>query len=107
MSEALFPGYEPELPPEVERLTDDRRRTLRQAAEVARGVHPLTRGPLHPEASREAVRGDAKGQPFTCGTCTHRIQRGYPKCDLSTMSRSAASDVRAWWPACVKYERDA
>lgn len=93
MTEQLFPGFEPEP---VEELSAGRRLTIRQHDDVERGVHPLMRGPLH--ADPEA----------TCGSCVHRIHRGhssgYPKCDLTTMSHSAASDVRAWWPACPKWE---
>lgn len=44
----------------------------------------------------------------TCGSCVHRVLTGhhnrtYPKCDLTAMSFSAASDCRAWWPACPKW----
>ena len=44
----------------------------------------------------------------TCGTCTHRILRGrhstYPKCDRGPITNGAATDVRAWWPACTRWE---
>jgi hypothetical protein len=117
----LFAGYEPPPPPVPEPpLSADRRRTLRQAADVARGVHPLTRGRLHPEASREASKDDPRGLPYTCGSCRFREviphhSRAFPKCtfgvtsetrywtDSPRISASAATDVRAWWPACVDY----
>ena len=103
--EPLFPGFEPPTPPPPRTdLSADRRRTLRQAAEIKAGRHPLTRGPLHAEADTSAHRDDGKKLPFRCGSCVHRVDRGWPKCDLSTMSASAASDVRAWWPACPSYE---
>lgn len=113
----LFPGYDEPASRDPE-LSADRRRTLRQAEQVAAGVHPLTRGRLHPQASREASRDDPKGLPFTCGTCPLRRPwgaHGYPKCELSVpgaptmaarfpyLTHSAATDVRAWWPACESY----
>lgn len=101
---------EPLLPPDVdpETLSADRQRTLRQAANVAAGIHPLTLGPLHPSAVRTAERGDSPGRPYTCGTCTlRRPSAGYPKCwadDHGRITRGAGSDVRAWWPACPDYQ---
>lgn len=89
----LFAGFDPEP---VEPMSPGRRLTARQHADITRGVHPLMHGPLHTDGS------------LTCGTCVHRINGGlrgsYPKCDLTTMSHSAASDVRAFWPACPKWE---
>ena len=91
-----------------EQLSADRRRTLRQRADVAVGRHPLTRGPL------------AVGPSLTCGRCRFREvlayhARSYPKCvwqpasaEASSwpprVSHGSASDVRAWWPACPDYE---
>lgn len=107
---ALFPGYDD--PPPASRdetLSAGRRLTARQAENVAAGVHPLTRGRLHPEASRAASREDPKGLPFTCGTCELRDPHGYPKCLLEVAGRrpyvthGPATDVRAWWPACESY----
>lgn len=101
----LFEGFEPPEPrPDLnDGISADRRRTLRQAADIKAGRHPLMTGPLHPEADRNAMRDDGKNLPFRCGSCVHRVDRGRPKCDLTTMSGCAASDVRAWWPACPKY----
>lgn len=107
--EALFPGYEPPEPPE--QVSADRRRTLRQQRDVASGRHPLTGGPLHPLASRHRDASAPKADPFTCGSCYFRqVLRAkggsYPKCladDGRRVSHSAASDVRAWWPACPDY----
>jgi hypothetical protein len=110
----LFDGYEPPaLASRDESLSAGQRLTARQLENVRAGVHPLTRGRLHPEASREASRDDPKGQPFTCGTCPLRRSwgaHGYPKCELSTPGRGflylthgPATDVRAWWPACESY----
>ncbi|HET6868929.1 MAG TPA: hypothetical protein VFH80_23660 [Solirubrobacteraceae bacterium] len=119
----LFPDYGPPTPEAEPQLSADRRRTLRQAQYVANGVHPLTRGPLHPLASRHRDADSPKSDPFTCGSCYFREvlrwhARSYAKCVLpnplsgadapadriySRVTHSAASDVRAWWPACRDY----
>lgn len=99
------------LAPEPEKLSADRRRTLRQRRDVNAGRHPLTETPTHPELG-------------TCGDCRFRAAiaghtKSYPKClwerdevDDSTPRRyrwprvtsGAASDVRAWWPACGDFK---
>lgn len=117
----LFEGYEPPPAPEPEPLMSaDRRRTKRQADQIAAGIHPLTRGPIHALASRYRDADSPKGDPFTCGSCYFRESltnrsRSYPKCtfgltaemkyltDSPRISASAATDVRAWWPACPDY----
>lgn len=121
----LFEGYDPPEPPvEVRReeISADRRRTIRQQQDVTNGVHPLTRGPLHPEATtfrhapipgvsaaecHGAEPCSGRRDPFTCGSCVHRVDMGWPKCDANgpkALTHSAATDVRAWWPACMSYE---
>lgn len=122
---ALFPGYEPPDPPDAD-LSAGQRLTVRQAADVAAGRHPLTHGRLHPLASRHRDADSPKADPFTCGSCRFRRvvpyhNRAYPKCvwvptsldaaDVEArgwvpprVAHSAASDVRAWWPACTDYE---
>lgn len=107
----LFDGYDP--PPAPPDLSAGQRLTARQLDNVRAGVHPLTRGRLHPEASRDASRDDPRGLPFTCGTCPLRQPwgaHGYPKCILSLpgqrflyLTHGPATDVRAWWPACESY----
>jgi hypothetical protein len=82
--------------PPPEKISPDRRRTARQRALIAAGIHPLMGGPTHPD------RG-------TCGTCTHRIHisgggRTWPKCDLHELTHGPGSDCRAWWAACGRYE---
>ena len=118
----LFPGYEPEVMEPAPPLSADRRRTLRQAAKVAAGIHPLTGGPLHELASRHRDADAPRDDPFTCGSCRFREVlryhgKSYPKCtNAGTQSaeqyerfgppkvtHSAATDVRAWWPACRDY----
>lgn len=134
-AETLFDGWEPEVrepkPSEDMTLSAGRRLTLRQAEMVADGVHPLTRGPLHPLASKHRDADAPKGDPFTCGSCYFRnVEKyhdsSYPKCWLPgpvrayrkgeagewrwetvegapRVTHGPASDVRAWWPACPDY----
>lgn len=101
---------EPLVPvPEGEKLSADRRRTMRQRHDVEVGRHPLTGGKTRPELG-------------TCGGCIHRRLVGghahaYPKCDYGAdpdkphlanswprASQSAATDVRKHWPACSDFE---
>jgi hypothetical protein len=127
--EALFPGYEPPAAEQPEEpLSAGQRLTRRQQRDVTNGVHPLTRGPLHPEATTrrhgpiaghdpDTCHGDVPcsgpRDPFTCGSCLHRDPHGFPKCDLpgptgrpipERHTHGPATDVRAWWPACPDYE---
>lgn len=116
------PGAEP--PPPAEPLSPDRRRTARQHAAAAAGVHPLALvfGPavrVHPDPDRR------------CGNCQHRGTAGrarYPKClfgyqrtelparhwrrrhgathevSMPRVTSGAATDVRAWWPGCTDHQ---
>lgn len=114
MTEPLFDGYEPPEPPPARdpNLSAGQRLTARQAADLRAGRHPLTGGTLHPQADRYATKDDARNLPLTCGTCVHREihthnNGRYPKCahpQVGRDSRSAASDVRGWWPACGQWE---
>lgn len=91
MSDVLFdPG--PAEP--IEQLSVDRRRTIRYRQLLAQGVHPIT-------GARLAGNGE------TCGTCGHLDRYRYRtkslcKCDLND-TRSAATDVRVFWPACAMW----
>jgi hypothetical protein len=100
----------------VEADTPGRRRTLRQRALIAGGVHPLTGRSrpvlkLHPEEGRR------------CGNCRFRelalhYDYRYPKCFWTgslgpeelhkhghpRVTHGEATDVRAWWPACTDHE---
>lgn len=106
----LFGGYEPAERVD-EHLSPDRRRTLRQIGQVSAGIHPLTGGRLHDQATRHRAPTDGKRDPFTCGSCWFRGNRGgvagsYPKCwagDGARVTGGPATDVRAWWPACPDY----
>ena len=82
-------------PPEVvtadaEKLSADRRRTIRQRESIAAGIHPMT--------GRRLRDGDD-----TCGSCAHAFKSGwgYWKCDRMPLAHSAANDLRKWWPACT------
>lgn len=117
--EPLFGGYEPPAAVADPSLSPDRRRTARQAELIRRGVHPLTRLPAHELAPTDASPQDGKNLPYRCGSCVYRQvapwhNGSYPKCWLPgpggeaakgypRVSHSAASDVRAWWPACGDY----
>jgi hypothetical protein len=109
----------PALPAPKE--SDTVKRTRRQAAMLAAGIHPLSavlsvKLRLHPEA---APYGDSKAEGRRCGNCRFREQTGnrgrtYPKCLIGwdgdprreppRASHGAATDCRAWWPACVDHQ---
>jgi hypothetical protein len=102
----------------AEKLSADRRRTLRQADALARGRHPLELAlgfplGLHAQA---APADDRTAPGLRCRTCrfrevlTHNDGR-FPKCLYAAtekqqprVTRGAATDVRAWWPACRDYQ---
>lgn len=89
------------------KLSPDRARTHRQRALIDAGYHPLTREKARPDLG-------------TCGDCALRVfvnsgVRTYAKCARGSRpgepldhapfaSKSAASDLRAWWPACPAHE---
>jgi hypothetical protein len=83
--------------PVADTSTADRRRTLRNNAMLARGIHPTTRAKLlHAEWSR------------TCGDCDHHVvnaghAKTYHKCDAALMTMGPATDVRVSWPACERF----
>lgn len=103
-------------PEPKEKISADRKRTLRQLADLARGIHPITGYELHAEA---APADDRTADGRRCGTCVFRelfAHRGrtYAKCTLPDpelragggqpyMTHGAATDVRAWWPGCLRH----
>lgn len=96
--EALFPGLEPE-PDDV--TTADRRRTLRARAALEAGRHPANGRMIDPNPEH------------TCGNCAHLKRYSYHnatylKCPAHRLgeSHSAASDMRASWPACPLWTED-
>ena len=110
----------------AEKMSPDRRRTVRQRQLIAAGLHPLQvvagnrDARLHPNAAPEICSPDApKNRPYTCGSCRFRYvlrwhDGTFPKCvkdvvgtnDMTapSITHGAATDVRAWWPACRGYE---
>lgn len=121
MSLPLF-DTEPVAP--TPRVSPDRRRTLRQRAALDAGWHPLSLAfghlLLHADA---APVDDRQARGRRCGDCRYRMlgdwrhARSYPKCwhgyqhaDAAhpspppRISNGAATDVRAWWPACQDHE---
>lgn len=115
---ALDPGWRAAPAPAdpTSGLSAGRRLTLRQAADLERGRHPLTRGPLHPDA---APADDRTAAGARCATCrfrrpVHGGARAYPKClhgwsgdprdEPPRCSNGPATDVRGWWPACRDYQ---
>lgn len=102
----------PELEPEPVLTRGERMQRL-HAERVARGAHPLSMAhighiPLHPDA---APFGDREADGLRCGTCVfrrhmHGGSRSYPKCTRTPLlkAHSAASDCRAYWPACIHYQ---
>ena len=120
----LFAGFEPPPPPPSAdpNLSADRRRTLRQVEQIRSGIHPLTGGPIHLLGDIYARADDGRNLPYRCGSCIFRkVERwhdgSYPKCwhpgaagadevdvkGYPRITHGAASDVRAWWPACPDY----
>ena len=104
-----------DVPEPGEKLSADRRRTIRQAQALANGRHPigLCFGfvlRLHADA---APADDREAPGLRCGSCVFReVQSGphngsFAKCmrdDGRFASYSASSDIRAWWPACDRFE---
>jgi hypothetical protein len=119
VNEALFPVDEARRVPEPPRLSADARRTVRQAAMLTAGYHPITGLKLHPEA---APADDRSAPGRRCGTCRYHAVLGYrrtsyPKClnpgkrgadevdqvGPPFITHGAGTDCRAWFPACVDH----
>lgn len=112
MAEGLTLFGMPDAPkPEPLKESPTVRRTWRQAAMLAAGIHPLSavlslKLRLHAEA---APYGDHRALGRRCGNCAFRQKNawGYPKCVFGRgirASHGAATDCRAWWPACPNHE---
>lgn len=107
-----------------EKLSAGRRLTLRQAAQLANGLHPIALRPLHPDA---APHDDREAEGLRCNSCAFRAlighhNRTYPKCSypvalkddepvhsadwerMYRVTHGGASDCRGWWPACADYQ---
>lgn len=122
MSDTLFDVDPAQARPAepAEKLSADRRRTIRQADALAHGRHPLGLvfgSPLRLHA--DAAPADDRTAPGArCGTCRFRElfgyhTRSYAKCTVGyvegrgypRVSHGSATDVRAWWPACRDYQK--
>ena len=96
----------------VTQLSDTQRLTIRQAKDIKGGRHPLTGGALHEYGDRGAYSKQPPSlsrQPYHCGSCIHRVilhpkDYPYPKCNAWGSTNGPATDVRAWWPACPRWE---
>jgi hypothetical protein len=73
------------------------------------GVHPITLQPLHPDATAARTKDERDAPGLRCDTC--RFLRtsggGYLKCHADQDrydTRTPATDVRRWWPACALYQ---
>lgn len=106
-------------------ITKGARRRLRQNLAMHNRRHPLlaimgvTNQALHGSVTVEVELPIMDRRPTvtgpTCGDCRFRIMQGaasdrdYPKCfgfdGLNTHGES--TDVRAWWPACHRFEKRA
>lgn len=105
MTESMFPDLLPAADP-YDGLSADAKRTAKQHAAVAAGIHPLTKTKARPDLG-------------TCGTCALRNlidhhAGTHPKCTLGAnlekrrsgpfMTHGAGTDCRAWWPACDNWQ---
>jgi hypothetical protein len=84
------------VPRDPDALSYGQRLTLRQRDDVKAGRHPLAGEPAHPELG-------------TCGGCTFKQvggPHGWNKClePGSPRTSSQSTDVRAWWPACPRFQ---
>lgn len=87
------------------KLSADRARTLKAAATLAQGRHPLG-GKLHADA---APADDRKADGLRCRGCVHVVRQEYVagdylKCDAHLITRGPGTDLRLWWPACEGFE---
>lgn len=114
MADALFP-----LDPAQVRMDDlqdlsaQQRLTVRQAARLAQGLHPLSlvcgHIPLHAEAAPADNRSAAGRR---CNGCVFHQSWGahsYPKCSFGNgvrRSHGAATDCRGWWPGCRDHQHE-
>jgi hypothetical protein len=117
VSQLTLFDMEPAAPPDPGKpLGRDARRTVRRARGLASGVHPvglcfgfLLR--LHEDAPPPDDRTAAGPR---CGNCVHADgnEFGYLKCMRGRQdgqrapydTHGTASDLRAWWPACIHWQ---
>ena len=98
MTDRLFDLTDLPEPDPVEKISAERRRTMRQHAALERGEHPLMGGLLRQRPGE------------TCGTCDHHVIQGgtsgrYHKCALRNTG-GPATDIRVSWPGCYRWEQE-
>lgn len=115
MDPVPLPTREPEP-----KLGTDARRTLRQGQVMARGRHPLALlgAPLRLHADAPPV-DDRKAPGPRCGDCVFIVRKDqWLKCtrgrsgEIGTKTfrsgpyetHGGATDLRAWWPGCERWE---
>jgi hypothetical protein len=98
----LFPLPAPQVAAAAPELSADRRRTLVNRALLDQGRHPAT-----------GLRLLDAGWGYRCRDCAHAVRidwhnRSFWKClrHRLGLSHSAASDIRAGWPACTALRID-
>lgn len=97
INEARFALGLTRRPDQADEMSAGARRTMRNKADIERGVHPATKVALR----RTTHPGDTE----TCGSCKHHFRRGstYHKCEHSA-THGPATDIRVSWPACIGWE---
>ena len=122
MADALF-DMQGTAPAPDEKISPDRRRTLRQLQVMNGGLHPLSllRGGTTLRLHHGAPPVDDRKAPGPrCGNCAFSEDNGfgYIKCtrgrtgEICTPSfrrgpyetHGDATTIRAWWPGCERWE---
>lgn len=80
-------------PSAEEKISADRKRTVKRQQLLERGIHPATK-------TKVVSNGE------TCKSCSHsvKVDDRWWKCELVSFSRGPGSDIRVGWPACEKWE---
>lgn len=105
------------------KISPDKRRTLRQAAAIRTGMHPLSLVlaglRLHPDAGRDPAERTAGPRCGGCRFYGHYGHNSWQKClhgyDASLagtpahrppprVSGGPVTDIRAWWPGCRDWQ---
>lgn len=95
LDDPRVPGYVPAS----SGLSLEARRTAMARKRIELGIHPT---------GRRLRETPEFGQAMTCGDCVHCYDghRGkFKKCDLGKHTQGPATDIRARWPACIRFER--
>ena len=88
------------FPPVIVSWFRPRKDAKQQGRNVARGLHPMGM----------RVHDEAEARKLRCGDCVHSFRRGnvatYIKCALTKVTCGGATDIRAGWFACEKFESE-